>query len=174
MQRPIKPEWLLRQADVLAGRSGGQGQPINADLRRAVSAAYYALFHHLALLAADQLLPNGTQQDRWRFTRHMQHTAMLRVCEWTLGKAPPLRYRQLFAPLGNDPRLVDVAIAFQALQQERHSADYDHEASYTKPQVLNLIDLARDAIQKADSLVGRNILQVFLLHMAITSKMPGT
>jgi hypothetical protein len=44
MQRPIKPEWLLRQADDLAGRVAGVGQPRNADLRRATSAAYYALY----------------------------------------------------------------------------------------------------------------------------------
>ena len=65
-----------------------------------------------------------------------------------------------------------IALAFQALQQDRHSADYDHEANFTKPQVLNLIDLASTAIVTLDALKGTAPLQVFLVQMAISSKGP--
>jgi uncharacterized protein (UPF0332 family) len=174
VQRPIKPEWLIRQANKLAGRDPpATGQPINADLRRAVSAAYYALFHKLIICAGEALLPKGTQEDRWRFGRHFEHAAMKRVCGWATGQSSaPARYRPLLSPLSGDPQLMVIALAFQALQQDRHSADYDHEANFTKPQVLNLIDLASTAIVTLDALKGTAPLQVFLVQMAISSKGP--
>src|SRR4051812_32142660 len=95
MQRPIKPEWLLRQANDLAKRgSPCAGQPRNADLRRATSAAYYALFHHIVLGATEHLLPTCSEDDRYRFARHYQHFGVRQVCDWVVGpKAPPGRVR---------------------------------------------------------------------------------
>ena len=47
----MEPEQLLRSARRLADLAGG---PTQEDLRRAVSAAYYALFHTLSNVAAPQ------------------------------------------------------------------------------------------------------------------------
>src|SRR5712692_884949 len=63
MQRPIKPEWLLRLARELAGERAGQGQPRNTNLRRATSSAYYALFHGIALAVADEALPSASDNE---------------------------------------------------------------------------------------------------------------
>ena len=54
----MKPEDLIRIAESLAsGRAGNlAGRPRQAELRRAVSAAYYALFHTLANSCADLLV----------------------------------------------------------------------------------------------------------------------
>jgi hypothetical protein len=45
--RQIHPGELLDLADVLAGRRAGAGRPRTIELRRAISSAYYAIFHEL-------------------------------------------------------------------------------------------------------------------------------
>ena len=54
----MNPQDLLRIAEGLArgALSSGRGRPRQAELRRAVSAAYYALFHTLALCGASTLV----------------------------------------------------------------------------------------------------------------------
>lgn len=149
------------------------GQPRNTDLRRAVSAAYYALFHHLTMEAAEALLPTATQEEKWRLARHFEHAGIRRVCDWVVGpKSPGPRYRDLCLPLRDNATLRDVAIAFQTLQVARMDADYNHEFSLTRPATWNLIDTAVDAIGKVDSLVGAksNALQLFLLLLAIAPR----
>jgi hypothetical protein len=54
--RPIHPGELLDLADRLAGRGSGPGRPRMIELRRAVSSAYYALFHELAWRGTEALL----------------------------------------------------------------------------------------------------------------------
>ena len=61
----IQPDGLLDHARALA--ESGPGRPPDADLRRGVSAAYYAVFHDLTDRAARHLIgigPRvGSQQD---------------------------------------------------------------------------------------------------------------
>ncbi len=45
--RFIQSAELLVLADKLAGREAGKGKPRTIELRRAVSSAYYAVFHML-------------------------------------------------------------------------------------------------------------------------------
>jgi hypothetical protein len=47
---PLDPEELLEQARRLAA------EPTQADLRRAISAAYYGLFHFFLTAAADMIV----------------------------------------------------------------------------------------------------------------------
>ena len=51
----MNPQDLLRIAEELARGAigGGRGRPRQAELRRAISAAYYALFHTLALMRCE-------------------------------------------------------------------------------------------------------------------------
>jgi len=46
---PPDPDELLQQADALAGKPAAT----QADVRRAISAAYYAIFHFCMTAAAD-------------------------------------------------------------------------------------------------------------------------
>jgi hypothetical protein len=52
---PPDPDQLLRQADALAGGAGAS----QADLRRAISTAYYAVFHFSLTAAADMVCGVG-------------------------------------------------------------------------------------------------------------------
>jgi hypothetical protein len=51
----LNPEHLLEQAGRLIA-PGLRGQPRQVDLRRAISAAYYAVFHAALTLAADHFV----------------------------------------------------------------------------------------------------------------------
>lgn len=149
MERPIRPEWLLRQADELGYRRPEKGQPRNANLRRAVSAAYYALFHSLALAMAEHLLPEGSREERYALTRSVTHDAIRVVCQWVTQRGSlPSHASQVVDRAAANQDLVDVASAYVELREARHEADYDHLAAFNKPRTLNLVDLARDAVEK--------------------------
>ena len=90
-------------------------RPRQDDLKRAISTAYYALFHAMARNNADRLV--GTSVNRadkaWRQTyRALNHTDAFKACG---------QLRQL----GFSASLIDVGDAFRSLQEERHRADYD-------------------------------------------------
>ena len=156
MQRPIQPLWLLRQADELANRGGGPGQPRNSNLRRAASAAYYALFHKIALAMAEHLLPAGPEPERLSLTRSLDHAAILRASRWIAsGQSAPPHLASTVAQAHGEQAVLTVADAVLELREQRHAADYDHLADFTKAGVLTLIDTARDAVRTIDDLRAR-------------------
>ena len=85
------------------------------DTRRAVSAAYYALFHSLAHSGAEVFGAAGEATIE-QVARAFEHGTMYKVCRAYLQ--PPLRSE-------TDPRLLNVAQAFVDLQDARVTADYD-------------------------------------------------
>lgn len=145
MRRPIRPRWLLRQATELAG--SGVGQPRHTDLRRANSAAYYALFHEVALATARHLLPGSTAEEVQRAARRVSHTSIRSAADWIAGGTPPKHLADTVARLRANPDLTDVANAFKELQEQREKADYDHEADFTRPGTHARIQQAARAIR---------------------------
>lgn len=167
MQRPIKPEWLLRQANELGGRGAGQGQPRNADLRRAVSAAYYALFHEIVIRVTEHLLPQHKVEDRWEAGRRVSHACIRNVCAWVAsGKTAPQKVRASVGVLQQNQNLVDVCDAYQELYEARNRADYDHTASFSKPTTLAHVDLSEAAIQLLAVESGKPDYQRLMAHIA--------
>ena len=112
-------------------------QPLQDSLRRAVSTAYYAMFHALASSNADCLV--GTPHDpltdhAWsRIYRGLNHSAARRNL---------LQDRSLFSL-----HVKQFADVFAQLQDQRHRADYDPNTTFTLIQTLDRIDLAEAAIE---------------------------
>ena len=104
-----------------------------ADLRRSVSACYYAVFHLLVWEAADRIGQSMNQPLRFRMMRAFQHREMQRVCEQfgrIAASAVPKPLEGLVAaPL--HPDLAFMAATFIELQDARHFADYDFELPVT-------------------------------------------
>ena len=124
---PPEPELLLEQARRLA-----DGQPRQEDLRRAVSAAYYALFHAVTTAAADYAIgadKRTTKQYALAY-RSINHGPLKALCLSLDGKQ----------------ELAGFAAAFAELQEKRHRADYDphYDASSTDADIA--IRLAADAL----------------------------
>ena len=109
-------------------------RPSQANLRRAVSTAYYALFHSLGATVADALM-GKRRNDAWHQTyRALEHGSARRACQ-------NMQAMREF-PLG----IQDFAKAFSDLQRVRHQADYALDGRYCKPDVLAEFDKADAAI----------------------------
>ena len=131
-------------------------KPRQADLKRAISTAYYALFHAFAKNAADMLVGVGQKRPdkAWvQIYRSLQHGDAKSACEGVRN----LGFPDLINACGD---------AFVRLQQERHAADYDPEARFLRADALQAIELAENAIQnlKAASKKDRVAFAVHLLH----------
>ena len=105
---------LIEQAEHLATRE--RGKPRHASLRRAVSTAYYALFHMLISEGALKLIPGSPDHLRARAQRAFSHVEMRNACEQFVKSANTLS-RLLIPPLEGE--LQSVAKAFVELQQQR-------------------------------------------------------
>lgn len=147
MKRPIRPRWLLRLAHQLVPEQVGQGQPRNTDLRRAISTAYYALFHAITRAEAEHALPGAPESEKNAFTRHVGHTAIKQVCGWINGGQPPQAVSATVDRLRGNAGISAVAATFSALHQAREDADYNHDADITRPTTLGLIRRSEKAVQ---------------------------
>jgi uncharacterized protein (UPF0332 family) len=134
---------LLQHAERLAKLDPHRPKQVN--LRRAVSAAYYALFH--LLTAATSALYAGELGLAARINRTLNHRDMKKASQMIGNDRLP---RALQPPGGGYKTPVDlkaVADAFVMLQQWRHDADYDLSKKFSRRQVLALIEKSREAFQ---------------------------
>ena len=141
------PDDLLEQAVHLAGRD--PRKPRQASLRRAVSTAYYALFH-LLIEEATGLL-TATPGVAFAMGRALSHGEMLTVSqEFVQGHLPQSLARQggpLFAQAAGPAgaAVKRVAATFVLFQQKRHEADYDRAKSFTRSEVKQWLHRAQEA-----------------------------
>lgn len=122
----LNPDHLLDQAERLTAPPG-VGAPRQADLRRALSTAYYGVFHAVATEAADDFM-GRTQRDSPRYAlvyRSVGHRRLREVCDDVVKPTPPAKYVKYLPRGGLGPDLIAVATAISELQERRHSADYD-------------------------------------------------
>lgn len=102
------------------------------ELRRAVSCAYYAMFHTLAASIADVLVgaaPADRQRWAWRQAyRAVDHRpARNKLSRASLGGRFPVAIRNF-------------GEVFAVAQQLRHSADYDPHSQFSPTDVENIIE----------------------------------
>jgi uncharacterized protein (UPF0332 family) len=144
---------LLEQAYHLAHWTD---PPMQASLRRAVSTAYYALFHLLIDEAVSQW---AVERQRSALGRTLEHKTMKSVCDeyvkrfYTAGKPEP------------SVRLMNVAQTFAALQQRRHTADYDVSFNWSLANAIGQIDLANAAFRDWHAIREEESAQDFLLNL---------
>ena len=143
----MTPDDLMEAARAQA--EPGHGRATQAQLRRAIGTAYYAMFHALAAAVADLIV--GERNPEWhRACRSLEHGRARNACQQvrTMGKFPA------------DIR--EFARMFVEAQTERQQADYalDRKA-YKASGVLGHIVSAEEAIalfQRADSQARRNFV----------------
>lgn len=120
------------------------GRPTQADLRRAVSTAYYALFHCLAGGGADLIIGANRSPAWYQVYRALEHGRARNAC---LQKRAMQRF---------PPEIQDFADVFVDLQKARHQADYAPEGRYDEQDVLKTIDVAGNAIARFEQVDVRN------------------
>ena len=163
---------LLAQARTLARLE--PKRPKQASLRRAVSTAYYALFHGLTTDAAQAMLPGNTVRTlRVSFRRAFTHTTMRKAANAFRGGNPPnaLHDGLAFQPISKDLR--KIAEVFIELQEARHEADYDMSRLFTRREALDAVERAEQALSSWKSL--RNTLEgkAFLVGLLLHDKIAG-
>ena len=121
---------LIRASRLLAG-----GQPSQEALRRAVSTAYYAMFHALATSNADLIVGTKVQanQSNWIATyRSLRHfRAENPLHGWPHLFSQPIR---------------GFAVVIAGIKRQRENADYNPVVNFAHNQVITWIDRAEQAI----------------------------
>lgn len=152
MSRPVEPDELIRLAHHLARDGAELGRPGTVWLRRAISSAYYALFHELVSGSVAHVLTAEADRDeaRWAVTRWYQHGDVRQVSEWVNALAvdgAPASITALFGgpdQIPTDPHFV--VESFIILHTARQRADYDHALEVTSDETVTLVDRAAGAI----------------------------
>lgn len=127
---------------------------MQANLRRAISTAYYAVFHSLARMAADLIV--GKERDRseaWHQAyRALEHGNTKTAClnQGAMSKFPS--------------EIREFADTFAVLQAVRQRADYSLEDRYSKVDANAAIDAAHDAIRLLKK-VGAKDRRRFVTHV---------
>lgn len=136
---------LLAQARHLARRESKR--PLQASLRRSVSASYYAVFHMLIHEATRRTMSGNDRIALRRcLARGFSHRNMHRVALQFAGGSVSPKLRPGLNGLPLQPELVAVAGTFVDLQQARHEADYDLALRFTRREVLILANRADRAM----------------------------
>jgi uncharacterized protein (UPF0332 family) len=156
---------LLEQARHLARRE--RGKPKQASLRRALSSAYYALFHLLSEEAAAQSVPASVGMLRPITRRAINHSDLRKVCNWFVNNSLPKDFPWR-RPASADLRLV--AQLFLRLQENRHEADYDMTIRYTRTGVIALVEDAENAFATWNRIRATDEGRAFLLLLFITDR----
>jgi hypothetical protein len=142
---------LLEDAQHLAAK--GVGEKRSSCMRRAVSTAYYAIFHLLV----------GDFVENWPFAD--QRARLARMFEHKKMRDAAFTPSDLRNPTPAEAALIDVKAAFRQLQADRHRADYDLSWNIVATDVTNAITLAEDAFAKWHSIRTDQITRNYLLSM---------
>lgn len=172
--------------------------PTEVDCRRAISAAYYALFHQLVADTAaffasghattDHLKQNLAQQIR----RMISHTEVRQHADHFVGKtsrSDPERksynLHEFVLQLLTDPEaenpansastlvpkeLDHVARSFGTLQDAREKADYVASETHTPAQAADLVAMAEMAIRDWERIRETPIAHAFLASILLAKK----
>ncbi len=166
------PQDLLAQARLLATKE--PRRPKDASLRRAVSTAYYALFH-LLTDEASRFLISGSNRDPLRnlLTRGFAHSEMSRTAKaFSSGYGGLALHVQSIIPKSSDfpTKLSAVAAAFYELQAARHTADYDVSYRLTRSETLALVRRAEAAFADWRAIRTEEVTRIFLVALLMDEK----
>ncbi|MCD0422123.1 hypothetical protein LOC51_33345 [Rubrivivax sp. JA1024] len=157
------PDHYLNQAEHLIAWSNGR----QADLRRAVSTAYYAVFHAVMRAAADTYIGSGNRNTAEYAVayRHIDHAGLKSACE--ICKNPSVAGDAQPGQFGPDVRAFAAAVV--ELQGRRHRADYDPTLHLYVLDVRAVVATARDAVNRFRVLPSDQKLK-FLFMLMVKAK----
>lgn len=161
---------LLEQAQHLTTRESRR--PRQASLRRALSAAYYALFHLLVEDASRRVTQGDlpTQALTARVYDHSEMRKASRAFQSGIG-AFPLSIREVLGAsfvVQTDLRLV--AETFADLQQFRHDADYNTVKRYSRENAQRVVARAEAAFDAWRRVRATPEARVYLLSLLLWSR----
>ncbi len=163
---------LLKQARILARKE--PKKPLQASLRRSVSASYYAIFHLLVDEATSMMLPGSRRGNlRGCLARTFRHSSMKNAAAQFASNSGPVRLSPGFDPDSVQQELKNVAEAFVELQEARHNADYNLAKSITRREALDLVELTEETFRNWYKVKGTLQADAFLLGLLVYTQIQG-
>jgi len=143
------PEHLLEQAERLV-EPPAAGPPRQADVRRAISAAYYAVFHAFLTAAADEVVGKTKRNTReyGLAYRSINHQWLRDLCKPVAAGNVGGKVALNAPPGGFGSNLQAAATAVLELQERRHEADYDPLLRVKTADAVLAVRTARSAIRR--------------------------
>jgi uncharacterized protein (UPF0332 family) len=139
---PPDPERLFGQADALAEATEAN----QTDLRRAISAAYYGLFHFILTAASDMVVGSDRRSSaRYSLVYRSVDHSRLRVLSAQLSGTKPQNLP--FVPPGGFGTIAQFARVVGYLHELRNLADYDPSRDFTPDEARVAVSEARQAIK---------------------------
>jgi hypothetical protein len=141
---------LFEQADKLIAPQ--TGRPRQADIRRAISSAYYGVFHATITRAVDQFV-GATSRDKNHYGlayRSVSHLRLREICNEVRKSTQSQKYQPYVPSTGFGSNIVAFAEAVIELQERRHSADYDIMLRMSRSDAVAAIAAARAALSRFD------------------------
>ena len=139
---------LLDLAQQLAAGLRADDTPDQIELRRAVSCAYYAMFHALARCCADTLIGSSAEDrasEEWRQVyRSLAHGYARSQCTRAEMMA---RFPEEIGNFGE--RFID-------MQRARHSAEYDPHSMFRQSVVEDMVTASARIIERFESVETRH------------------
>lgn len=128
------------------------GPPRQVDVRRAISAAYYGVFHHVLTKAADEFVGvvNRATRNYAVVYRSISHTALSKMCQDIQKSTLPSKLAKVAPIDGFGTDIVAFAEFFPELQDKRHSADYDPFIRVKTADAKLALSSARSAVSHFD------------------------
>lgn len=145
----LNPDHLFQQAEALFARPRA-GRPRQVDLRRAISSAYYGLFHYVLIKASDEFV-GAAHRNTSRYGlvyRSIDHRSLRQLCAEVRKQTASGKYRPYHPPNGFGAELRTFADATIELQEKRHSADYGPLLRFQASDALSAVGTARTAIRR--------------------------
>ena len=144
----LNPDHLFEQANKLIASQAGP--PRQVDIRRAISAAYYAMFHATITAAVDQFI-GITNRDTSRYGlvyRSVSHAWLRDLCKEVQKPTPSSKFKPYAPSNGFGSNITAFAAALVELQEKRHAADYDVMIRMNKSDAVLAISTAKAALRR--------------------------
>jgi uncharacterized protein (UPF0332 family) len=148
----LNPSHLLEQAErLLQPRIVGRKPALirQVDRRRAISAAYYAVFHAVLTELADIFVgPELRKNIRYTLAyRHVDHRQLEFLSNQVIKQRPDKKYEPFFPDGGFDDAIRKFSSLVVKLKGDRNSADYDPSHRVKIADARAAISQARSAIE---------------------------
>ena len=157
---------LIRHANRLI--KSQRGAPKQIDLRRAISAAYYALFHCFLRAAADDLIGVTAKAQRSAsyllVYRAFEHSTMRQICQDAAKPKLPPKLAIALAIEQFPKEIRYAANVFADLQDLRHKADYNPHFRFYKSDAIDAAVRAAFATTQFEA-ADKETRRLFLLSM---------
>jgi hypothetical protein len=145
----LNPEHLFEQADRLIAPPPA-GPPRQVDLRRAISSAYYGVFHAALTAAADEFV-GKTKRTTKQYSlvyRSIDHKNLRDLCTELKKQNLPAKYARYQPANGFGRNIPEFAAAVLELQEKRHAADYDPAIRIKSSDAVLAVETARTALRR--------------------------